>query len=202
MRGLPSSPKDSGQRNCQQAGWQYAYRWCHPRHHRSAACQYGHVDQTWKTCHLIAANDRHNTERLDVVCSGIKGGVVRRAALITEDHVRNVVCVQVVHMTTGDVRVTLHKALPSCLGLLVCRIAAAAAAITVDVHVREGTSLAMKIDCTGVIVLAVCECYGVSVAEYKCRPWQFSDSGAYISTRRRCCRSHPEGPCRHCIFHS
>jgi hypothetical protein len=202
MRGLPSSPKNSDQRNCQQVGGQHAYRWCHPRHHRTAACQHPQVDRKWHTYHLIAANGRHNTKRLDLVCSGIKGRVVRRIALVTKDHVRHVVCVQVVHMAAGDVRVTLHKVLPSCLGLLVRRIAAAAAATTVNVHVREGTSIAMDIDGTGLIIPAVCECYGVLVADYQCRPWQFSDSGAYISSRRHCCRSRPGGPCRHCIFHS
>jgi hypothetical protein len=202
IRGLPSSPKNFGQRTCQQAGRQHAYRWYHPRHHRTATCQYGHVDRKWRTYHLIAANHRHNTERLDVVCSGIKGRVVRRLALITKDYVRNIVGVQVVHMTAGDIRVTLHKALPSSLGLLVKRIAAAAAAITINVHVREGTPIAMKIGCTGLMIPAVCECCGVSMTEYKRRPWQFSDFGAYISTRRRCCRSHPEGLCRRCIFHS
>jgi hypothetical protein len=60
-------------------------------------------------------------------------------------------------MAAGDVRVTLHKVLPSCLGLLVRRIAAAAAATTVNVHVREGTSIAMDIELTSRPVVTAVE---------------------------------------------
>jgi len=107
------------------------------------------------TYQLVSANDGHDTERFDVVFVGLERGV---CALVAEDDVRVDFGVQVVNASPVFGNSVLEAGLTLCVATATAAAVLARAAllsVTVDVHVGKLRVLALEVECTRLLVLAV-----------------------------------------------